>query len=738
MRTIFKQLILLMITTAIPAVAQTQFPWPVTPFNSSQLITGSFCEYRSTSANGHFHNGTDIPKADGSPVYACKNGNVSTIDGNAGSNSYVRVNDLAYVHIIPNPALSVGDPVIASQTILGTIYPGQGHVHLTNGFSGAEKISILPNSGLTPYDDPWSPIIRYVLFYQNNTSNLLGGNVLSGPVDIVVKVDERNGPNGSSTSVLNNGTYKIGYKIFSEDTATVVFEPPNNGLRFQFDSKPSNSVVNTVFYRPQSSTSSHVYQVTNNVNSDNFWNTANHAPGEYVVMVFTEDTRFNTDTMYVPVTIEEQDVTAPEQPQMRLVSEAENGMRIFWQANAEADLLGYRLYFSFDNQEWNLFRGENVLTDVVNDTIIPQILNRDVFFRLSAVDDAPVPNESDVTDVYGMSNGNFDHKVLIVDGFDRRNGWGQPFHHFVFTTGVMLKDFGISFDSAPNESVLDGTVDLSAYEAVFWISGDEAEVDESFSADEQNLIRNFVNNGGYLFASGSEIAWDLAASDSATAADSLFLTEILKAEFVADDADQTVADGVSGSIFDGISLNFGLSPYQVSAPDVISPVNGASASLTYGTGDVAAIQYSGTGKVVYLAFPFETIAAADDRTEIMTRVAEFFFSITGIDEPDAATAAIREFALLPNYPNPFNPSTTLQFALPQSATVELTIFNALGQPVRKLLNDAKTPGSHTVAWDGRDDSGNLLSSGVFFARFVAKNQQSGAAYQETRKLLLMK
>ncbi|MEZ4763116.1 MAG: hypothetical protein R3C26_07940 [Calditrichia bacterium] len=147
-----------------------------------------------------FRNGTDIPKADGSPVYACKNGNVSTIDGNAGSNSYVRVNDLAYVHIIPNPALSVGDPVIASQTIVGTIYPGQGHVHLTNGFSGAEKISILPNSGLTPYD-PWSPIIRYVLFYQNNTSNLLvmcsAGQWIS-----LLKVDERNGPNGSSSSCV--------------------------------------------------------------------------------------------------------------------------------------------------------------------------------------------------------------------------------------------------------------------------------------------------------------------------------------------------------------------------------------------------------------------------------------------------------------------------------------------------------------------------------------------------------
>jgi len=116
--------------TAPPVLAGEQFPWPVTPFDQSHEITGTFCEFRDTQSSDHFHNGTDIPKADGQPVYPVKSGTITSM-ATSGSNAYVRVNDIAYVHIKPNPDLSVGDAVVASQTVLGTIYPGMGHVHFT-------------------------------------------------------------------------------------------------------------------------------------------------------------------------------------------------------------------------------------------------------------------------------------------------------------------------------------------------------------------------------------------------------------------------------------------------------------------------------------------------------------------------------------------------------------------------------------------------------------------------------
>ena len=113
-----------------------EYQWPVTPLNSSHSLNATFCEFRNTLSSDHFHNAVDIGKADGEPCYAVIDGEVFTI-GNSGSNSYVRVvtsiNDqwkhFTYLHIDPNPALSVGDNVVAGSTILGTIYPGMGHVH---------------------------------------------------------------------------------------------------------------------------------------------------------------------------------------------------------------------------------------------------------------------------------------------------------------------------------------------------------------------------------------------------------------------------------------------------------------------------------------------------------------------------------------------------------------------------------------------------------------------------------
>ncbi|HFB67430.1 MAG TPA: hypothetical protein ENJ66_00585, partial [Calditrichae bacterium] len=294
---------------------QDSFPWPVAPVNQSHEITGNFCEFRDTGSSDHFHNGTDIPKPDGSPVYPVKDGKVTAM-----GSDWVRVEDKAYVHIVPAAGLSIGDQVYASQTVIGTIESGLGHVHFTNGYVGAERNSMLEGSGLTPLVDEWKPIIRFVKFFENNSSTEFPASGIAGKVDIIVKVDEQNGPPSSPISRRNNGTYKIGYRILSADTGTVVYEPPNNGLRFQFDTKPSNSYVHNVFRKEFSSTTSHTYQVTNDISRDNYWDTSQLEPGNYVVMIFTEDTRHNADTAYVPVTIKELDRVPPQQPKWRFLS----------------------------------------------------------------------------------------------------------------------------------------------------------------------------------------------------------------------------------------------------------------------------------------------------------------------------------------------------------------------------------------------------------------------------------
>jgi len=68
------------------------------------------------------------------------------------------------------------------------------------------------------------------------------------------------------------------------------------------------------------------------------------------------------------------------------------------------------------------------------------------------------------------------------------------------------------------------------------------------------------------------------------------------------------------------------------------------------------------------------------------------------------------------YPNPFNASTTISFKLPASGFTQLVIYNITGQKVRELVAETMTAGIHNVMWDGRDDGGNVLSSGVYISQ----------------------
>ena len=108
-----------------------------------------------------------------------------------------------------------------------------------------------------------------------------------------------------------------------------------------------------------------------------------------------------------------------------------------------------------------------------------------------------------------------------------------------------------------------------------------------------------------------------------------------------------------------------------------------------------------------------------------------------LDDNAAAVAAPREFALALNYPNPFNPSTTIPFRIPlvdgglQTAPVRLDIYNTLGQLVRGLVNDDRTPGHYRVDWDGRDNRGTAAASGVYFYRLTAGDRVT------SRKMLLV-
>ncbi|UCH83885.1 MAG: HYR domain-containing protein [Candidatus Latescibacterota bacterium] len=100
------------------------------------------------------------------------------------------------------------------------------------------------------------------------------------------------------------------------------------------------------------------------------------------------------------------------------------------------------------------------------------------------------------------------------------------------------------------------------------------------------------------------------------------------------------------------------------------------------------------------------------------------------EEPGNDTPSVT--ALRSAYPNPFNPSTTIPFTLVNQERVLLRIYDARGKLVRLLKNDVMPAGSHEVVWDGRDNSGNQMATGVYFVRFVA------GSYEMTKKVVMLK
>ena len=78
-----------------------------------------------------------------------------------------------------------------------------------------------------------------------------------------------------------------------------------------------------------------------------------------------------------------------------------------------------------------------------------------------------------------------------------------------------------------------------------------------------------------------------------------------------------------------------------------------------------------------------------------------------------------EFTLNQNYPNPFNPETTISYSLPGSSQVRLVLYNLLGHHVRTLIDEQQLPGSYVRVWDGRNDAGMSMASGVYLCRLTA-------------------
>jgi hypothetical protein len=351
--------------------------------------------------------------------------------------------------------------------------------------------------------------------------------------------------------------------------------------------------------------------------------------------------------------------TVPSAPvNVRAESNASGEATLSWNAGPTGvhghAATGYRIYASSNGYGFDggTFVAGGATTSVTLSGYDPAL---PYYFKVVAVN---AGGESKGSEVLAVAANGGARRVLIVNGFDRLERtqnfrypyaytgdglvdrtWSRYSNSFDYTvqmaTAIHANAPDIQVNSASNEAVVNGSVNLDNYDAVMWILGEESTSTDTFNPTEQAKVTAYLAQGGKLFVSGSEIGWDLDAQGGGAS----FFNNTLKADYVADDAAtySVNANSSPGSIFTGLSFSFSSGAafssltsqtYNVDAPDRISPQGGAAAALNYSSGAGAAgIQYTDVGsgsQIVLLAFPFETITTPANRVAVMERVIGYF------------------------------------------------------------------------------------------------------------------
>ncbi len=342
--------------------------------------------------------------------------------------------------------------------------------------------------------------------------------------------------------------------------------------------------------------------------------------------------------------------------------------------------------------------------------------------------------EGDPSDTYYFKPG--DKFALIVDGYDRVStdmGWNLPYHSLTSYYGDALPETW-GYTSCDNQAVINGDIALSDYDCVLWFCGDESVSDETFSSPEQAIVKTYLENGGRLFVSGSEIGYDLSYKGSSS--DISFYQNYLKTKYVGDDSNDLSVYGASDTQFEGISFTYGGSSavYREDYPDMIYNINGSKIILLYSKYSRAGIAYIGhfgtsldTGKVVSLGFPFETITNVADRQDLMGKIIQLFESDVEVSIEDIFGIYPDECELSHAYPNPFNPLTQIEYFIPSDGNVFLSIYNIAGQHVFTLVNRHQETGHYAVQWNA-----SSMPSGIYLCKLF----YNGTI--QVQKLILMK
>ncbi len=354
-------------------------------------------------------------------------------------------------------------------------------------------------------------------------------------------------------------------------------------------------------------------------------------------------------------------LTLPESPtHLRVQNLGGGAVRVTWQPSPTDGVglrgeaaTGYHLYTSPDGFAWSA----PVVAAGTSYTLTGLSAGQTLYVRVAAVNDG---GESFPTEVLGARVGD-QPLLLVVNGFDRLHAdeivvqydpvegpnarmWVDQMNsrNYVAHHGQAVPA-AYAWNSVSNEAVRDGLVSLHDTLLVDWLLGEEAALEDgTLDAAERAALAMFLNSGRALLISGAHLAWDLDGMGRAPA----FLYDTLRAGYVVSDAGTSTVQPVADSAFAGLGpLTFDApDAYVVDAADVLAPLNGATAALTYvgGVGGAAAIQYAeGCQRLLVLGFPLEALPQPS-RSAVMARAVDYLaaclVSDTAIETPRASGA----------------------------------------------------------------------------------------------------
>jgi hypothetical protein len=458
---------------------------------------------------------------------------------------------------------------------------------------------------------------------------------------------------------------------------------------------------------------------------------------------------------------EEVSFTPTVVPRMVENAEATSGVSnvlIAWDPSIELDVVKYRLYRSVSRGSGFVLH-DSIAVPTTQYSDIALTAHVQYYYKLSAVD--VDGNEGVFSTTISGQLVTHDLGILIVDG--TRDGTGTV----LSPTDAMVDDYYLSFLSSftigGHYDVADSVAvdwemsdaDLAAYSAVVW----HTDVRGSTPIhSDTTALRKYLENGGRLFMRG----WKLSLSWMAGATtgknvyppgsfireflkvDSTFTSGALTQDFMtaasaASGFEDVRVDSAKIPLYGGTLVNTDavLPPFADPAVEALFTHHGIIPGSVLEGKPVGWKHVGPSYGVIVFDFPLYYMESGPAGAALRQALVDLG-EPTDVGEEDEGVLP-REFALYQNFPNPFNPSTTIRFDMPVDGVVTAVIYDLLGQRIRILLDDKREAGSHSISWNGRDEGGIEVSSGVYFCGIkVVPSPHDAKTYTAFKAMVMLK